>query len=71
MAGPLGIAVADARVEEGDGVVLAFAVTLSRAASERLTVDYTTEDGSAHAGDDYTAASGTLTFQAGEWSPTS
>ena len=70
VAGPLGIAVADARVEEGDGVVLAFAVTLSRAASERLTVDYTTEDGSAHAGDDYTAASGTLTFQAGESSQT-
>ena len=66
VAGPVGIAVADARVEEGAGAVLAFAVTLSRAASAALTVDYATADGSAHAGDDYTAASGTLTFQTGE-----
>ena len=70
VAGPVGIAVADARVEEGDGVVLAFAVTLSRAASAALTVDYATADGSAHAGDDYTGASGTLKFAAGERSKT-
>ena len=70
VAGPVGIAVADARVEEGDGVALAFAVTLSRAASAALTVDYATADGSAHAGDDYTAASGTLRFAAGERSKT-
>ncbi len=66
VAGPVGIAVADARVEEGAGVALAFVVTLSRVASGTLTVDYATADGSAHAGDDYTAASGTLTFGAGE-----
>ena len=70
VAGPVGIAVADARVEEGDGVALAFLVTLSRAASGTVTVDYATADGSAHAGDDYTAASGTLTFRAGESSQT-
>ena len=70
VAGPVGIAVADARVEEGDGVALAFVVTLSRAASAAMTVDYTTADGSAHAGDDYRAASGTLTFGAGESSKT-
>ncbi len=70
VAGPVGIAVADARVDEGDGVALAFAVTLSRAASAALTVDYATADGSAHAGDDYTAASGTLSFAAGERSKT-
>ena len=70
VAGPVGIAVADARVEEGDAAVLAFAVTLSRAASAALTVDYATADGSAHAGDDYRAASGTLTFGAGERSKT-
>ncbi len=61
---------ADARVEEDDGAVLSFAVTLSRAASGALTVDYATSDGSAQAGVDYTAASGTLTFQAGESSRT-
>ena len=70
VAAPVGIAVADARVEEGDGVALAFAVMLSRAASAALTVDYATADGSAHAGDDYTAASGTLKFRAGERSKT-
>ena len=70
VAGPVGIAVADARVEEGDGVALAFAVMLSRAACAALTVDYATADGSAHAGDDYTAASGTLKFRAGERSKT-
>ena len=37
VAGPVGIAVADARVEEGAGALLAFAVTLSRAASGTLT----------------------------------
>ena len=70
VAAPVGIAVADARVNEGAGALLAFAVMLSRAASGTLTVDYQTADGSAHAGVDYTAASGTLTFQAGESSQT-
>ena len=64
--GPVGISVADARVEEGEGALLRFAVTLSRAASGTLTVDYATSDGSAHAGDDYRTASGTLSFRAGE-----
>ena len=53
VAGPVGIAVADARVDEGAGALLAFAVTLSRAASGTLTVDYQTADGSAYAGVDY------------------
>ena len=70
VAGPVGVSVADARVEEGVGAVLAFAVTLSRAATSAFTVDYATSDGSARAGEDYTAASGTLSFQAGESSRT-
>ena len=70
VSGPVGISVADARVEEGAGAVLAFAVTLDRAASGAVTVDYATEDGSAQAGDDYRAANGTLTFAAGESSKT-
>ena len=41
VAGPVGISVADARVEEGAGAVLAFVVTLSRPANEAVTVDYT------------------------------
>ena len=70
VAGRVGMAVADARVEEGAGAVLAFAVTLSRAASGTVTVDYATADGSARAGVDYTGARGTLTFRAGESSKT-
>ena len=63
--GPAAMSVADARVEEAAGAAVAFAVTLSRAASDRVTVDYRTRDGSAQAGEDYEAASGTLTFAAG------
>ena len=68
--GPVGISVADARVEEDDGAVLVFLVTLSRAAGGTLAVDYATSDGSAHAGVDYTAASGRLKFRTGESSKT-
>ena len=39
VAGPVGIAVADERVEEAVGAVLAFVVTLERAASGTVTVD--------------------------------
>ena len=62
----MGIAVADARVEEEDGAMLGFVVTFSRAASRTLSVDYPMSAGSAQAGIDYTAASGTLTFSVGE-----
>ena len=68
--GPAAMSVSDARVEEAAGAAVAFAVTLSRAASDRVTVDYRTRDGSAQAGEDYTAANGTLTFSAGESSKT-
>ena len=70
VADPVGISVADAQVEEGADAVLAFVVTLDRAASGTLTVDYATSDGTATAGEDYTATSGTLTFEAGESSKT-
>ena len=63
--GPISISVADVEVEEGAGAVLGFTVALSRAASSSLTVDYATSDGTATAGADYTAASGTLTIPAG------
>ena len=59
-----------ARVEEAVGAVLAFVVTLERAASGTVTVDYATADGTATAGADYTATSGTLRFAAGETSKT-
>ena len=64
--GPAGLSVADAEAEENTDETIDFTVTLDRAASGTVTVDYATSDGSATAGADYTAASGTLTFQAGE-----
>ena len=68
--GPVAISVADAEVEEAAGAVLAFDVTLDRARHDTVTVDYATEDGTGTAGEDYTAASGTLTFAAGETAKT-
>ena len=70
IAGPPSLSVADAEVNEGANAALAFAVALSRAVSSPVTVDYATSDVTATAGDDYTAASGTLTFAAGETSKT-
>ena len=68
--GPPGLAVADARVHETPGATLDFAVTMGRASSATVTVDYATADGTASAGEDYTATSGTLTFAAGETAKT-
>ena len=68
--GPVGISIGDVEVEEGAGVVLAFGVALTRAASNQLTVDCATSDGTATAGADYTATSGTLTIGAGSSSGT-
>ena len=64
--GPPGLSVADAETDEGAGATVEFAVTLSRAASGAVTVDYATSDGTATAGSDYTGTSGTLTFAVGE-----
>ena len=68
--GPLALRVADARVNENAGEPLAFAVTLSRGAAAPVTVAYATADGTATAGADYTATSGTLTFAPGETAQT-
>src|SRR5439155_9134678 len=60
--------VAAAAVAEGNSGThaLAFTVTLSAAAAGPVTVAYATSNGTATAGSDYTAQSGTLTFAAGE-----
>ena len=63
------LSVADAEVDEAAGAELAFAVSLDRAVTRgdgTVSVDYATRDVTAHAGADYTAASGTLTFAVGE-----
>ena len=56
--------VADAQASEDE--TLSFVVTLEPPASAPVTVAYATADGSATTGSDYTAASGTLGFKAGE-----
>ncbi len=68
--GPARIRAADAKAREGKDAALDFAVTLSRAATGPVSVDYATKDGTAAAGADYTAASGTLTFAPGETAKT-
>ena len=58
--GPTLISVSDANAIEGGN--LTFTVSLGRAATTAVTVDYATGGGTATAGTDYTSASGTLTF---------
>ena len=64
------IAIANATVKEGDSGTrdLSFTVTLSQATTNAVTVTYGTADGTAKAGQDYVAQSGTLTFAPGETS---
>ena len=57
------LSVSNASAAEGDGSVV-FEVTISAASGATTTVDYATSDGTANAGEDYTAASSTLTFPA-------
>ena len=70
VAGPPAVSVSDATVQEAEGAVLVFTATLSHASSRTVTVDYATSDGSAQAGSDYTAKTGTLTFNTGDTSQT-
>ena len=64
--------IADASATESDSgsVDMTFTVTLSGAGNSQYTVDYASSDGTATAGTDYTAVSGTLTFAAGTTSRT-
>ncbi len=59
--------IGNASATEGDSgsVNMTFTVTLSGAGNSQYTVDYASTDGTATAGSDYTAVSGTLTFAAG------
>ena len=60
------IRVAAAEATEGEDTEMVFRVTLESASSGTVTVNYATADGTATAGEDYTATSGTLTFAPGE-----
>jgi Calx-beta domain len=65
-----GISVDDQVVAEGNTpatTTMTFNVTLSNASDQTVTVDYATDDGTATIADsDYVAATGTLTFTAGQ-----
>jgi hypothetical protein len=58
-------------VEGNSGTTnMVFTVSLSAASGETVTVNFSTADGSAQAGSDYQARSGTLTFAVGDTSET-
>ena len=69
---PPTVSVADATVTEGNSGTrsLAFTATLSKSSATAVTVRYATSNGTATAGQDFTAASGTLTFAPGVISQT-
>ena len=62
------ISISDATVSEGDSGLLSVLVTfsLSEASDNPVTVNYTIVDGSAIIGEDYQAATGTVTFAQSE-----
>lgn len=62
------LSIAGVTVTEGNSgsTNAAFLVTLSAASTSAVTVNYSTANGTATAGSDYTAASGALTFAPGE-----
>ena len=61
------VSIADRSVTEGNGdhAHFMFMVSLSKASEETVTVQYATSDGSARAGSDYRATTGTVTFAPG------
>ncbi|WP_238388806.1 fibronectin type III domain-containing protein [Roseimaritima ulvae] len=59
------VSLSNASVSE-DGGSVDVSVTLSEAAVDSVTLDYATVDGTAASSDDYTSASGSLTFNPGE-----
>ncbi|HUQ32737.1 MAG TPA: Calx-beta domain-containing protein [Pyrinomonadaceae bacterium] len=69
---PPGISINDAAVTEGNDETAdaVFTVTLSSVSSSAVTVNFATADGTAAAGSDYEARTGTLSFAPGETSKT-
>ena len=62
------VSVSNASASEGEAVE--FGVSLSTSSSGQVTVEYATSGGTATSGTDFTAASGTLTFEANETAKT-
>jgi CSLREA domain-containing protein len=71
--GQVGVSINDSSVTEGDTGTkgLTFAITLSAASTQTVSINYQTADGTATVSDnDYQAASGTVTFNPGETNKT-
>ena len=70
LAGPVTVSVGDATITEGNsGVTNAvFTISLSGPSEEPVTVTYTTANGTALAGEDYAAITGSVTFAPGQTS---
>jgi len=66
------LSISDASVVEGDSgsKILAFTVSLNVVYEETVTVSYSTANGSAIAGSDYSSASGEITFAPGQTTKT-
>ncbi len=64
------LSVADAAASEENDSTVDFVVTLNPANDDGVSVDYATSNGTATAGEDYTAQNGTLTFNAGDTTKT-
>jgi hypothetical protein len=69
---PYSARVNDVAVNEGNAgtTALSFTITLTPVPTETLTLNYQTSNGSAVAGTDYTAISGSVTFSSGQGSKT-
>lgn len=63
---PPTVSVSGATVAEADGASVEFTITLSPVSGLDVVVEYTTADGSAEAGSDYVAKSGSVTIPAGQ-----
>ena len=60
------ISINDVTTSDENAASTNFVASLSAASEKTITVDFATSNGTATAGSDYTAATGTLTFAAGE-----
>ena len=63
--GPVQLSISDAATTEGEGATLTFTVTAENDTVDKYTVSYATSDGTATAGEDYTATSGVLAYTYG------